>query len=97
MRSKRLMRSKTVAAGALCLVALLTACGGKSSKPDQMTTYDNESAATSHCHSDKVVWINLPTGVYHYKGETWYGRTKHGAYACEKEAVAAGDHASKAN
>jgi hypothetical protein len=35
--------------------------------------------------------------VYHYKGETWYGHTKHGAYACEKEAIAAGDRAAKAN
>jgi|GEM_PF-4811875 hypothetical protein len=35
-----------------------------------------------------------PSGIYHYKGDRWYGRTKHGAYACEKEAIAAGDRAS---
>jgi hypothetical protein len=34
------------------------------------------------------------SGIYHYKGERWYGRTKHGAYACEKEAIKAGDRAS---
>ncbi|HEY1430003.1 MAG TPA: hypothetical protein VGF18_10545 [Candidatus Tumulicola sp.] len=92
------MRNRIFAATAICLALAAAGCGGgKSSKPDQMTTYDSETAATSHCRGDKVVWLNLPTGVYHYKGETWYGRTKHGAYACEKEAVAAGDHASKAN
>jgi hypothetical protein len=92
-----LMRIRYITAAAVCLVALTACSGGKSTKPDQMTTYDSETAATSHCRADKVVWLNLPTGVYHYKGETWYGHTKHGAYACEKEAVAAGDRAAKAN
>jgi len=32
----------------------------------------------------------IPTGIYHEKGMRWYGRTKHGAYACRKEANAAG-------
>ena len=33
------------------------------------------------------MWLNIPSGIYHYKGERWYGLTKHGAYACEKEAI----------
>lgn len=57
--------------------------------------FSTESAAQAHCHKDVVVWLNIPSGIYHYKGERWYGRTKHGAYACEKEAIKAGDRASE--
>lgn len=57
--------------------------------------FDTESAAQAHCRHDVVVWLNIPSGIYHYKGERWYGRTKQGAFACEKEAIAAGDRASE--
>jgi hypothetical protein len=57
--------------------------------------FNSESAAQAHCSRNVVVWLNIPSGIYHYKGERWYGRTKHGAYACEKEAIAAGDRASE--
>jgi hypothetical protein len=55
------------------------------------TMFDTEAAAQKHCPRDVVVWLNTPTGVYHEKGMRWYGRTKHGAYVCKKEADAAGD------
>src|SRR5580704_10807621 len=61
----------------------------------QISKFESESAAQAHCPKDVVVWLNIPSGVYHYKGERWYGRTKHGAYACEKEAIRAGDRASE--
>ncbi len=57
--------------------------------------FSTESAAQGHCPRDVVVWLNIPSGIYHYKGERWYGLTKHGAYACEKEAIKAGDRASE--
>jgi hypothetical protein len=57
--------------------------------------FSTEGAAQAHCPRDVVVWLNVPSGIYHYKGERWYGRTKHGAYACEKEAIAAGDRATE--
>jgi hypothetical protein len=57
--------------------------------------FDTESAAQTHCPKDVVVWLNIPSGIYHYKGERWYGRTKHGAYSYEKEAIKAGDRASE--
>jgi hypothetical protein len=53
--------------------------------------FDTEAAAQAHCPRDVVVWLNIPSGVYHEKGVRWYGRTKHGAYVCKKEAAAAGD------
>jgi hypothetical protein len=53
-------------------------------------TFDTEAAAQKHCPNDTVVWLNTKSGIYHLKGERWYGRTKYGAYVCEKEADAAG-------
>ena len=49
--------------------------------------FNMESEAQAHCPKDVVVWLNIPSGIYHYKVERWYGHTKHGAYACEKEAI----------
>jgi len=60
-----------------------------------LTLFDSESAAQAHCPHDIVVWLNTRSGIYHYKGERWYGNTKHGAYVCEKEAIAAGDRATE--
>ena len=42
-----------------------------------------------------VVWVNTKSGVYHFAGTKNYGHTKAGAYMCETDATAAGDHASK--
>ena len=40
-----------------------------------------------------VVWLDSETGIYYYKGDRSYGRTKRGAYTCEKEAIKAGNRA----
>jgi hypothetical protein len=57
----------------------------------QLSLFSTEDAAQKHCPADIVVWLNTRSGIYHLKGERWYGRTKHGAYVCKKEADAAGD------
>lgn len=57
--------------------------------------FNTESAAQTHCPRDVVVWLNIPSGIYHYRGERWYARTRHGAFVCEKEALAEGDRASR--
>lgn len=61
---------------------------------DGLTLFTTEVAAKKHCPNDTVVWLNLPTGIWHYKGARWYGRTKHGSYVCINEARAANDRAS---
>ncbi len=53
--------------------------------------FATETAAQSHCPKEEVVWLNIPSGIYHEKGQRWYGHTKHGAYVCKKEAEAAGE------
>lgn len=87
-------------AAALLAVALVPApslAAGTAPKPaasaqsGQLAMFDSEAAAQAHCPKDEVVWLNTNSGIYHEKGMRWYGRTKHGAYVCRKEADAAGD------
>lgn len=46
--------------------------------------FSSESAARQSCQGDVVVWVNTDTLVYHYPGRRWYGRTKDGAFMCER-------------
>lgn len=61
---------------------------------DGLTLFSSEISAQNHCPNDEVVWLNLPTGIWHIKGARWYGVTKHGAYVCKQEAALAGDRQS---
>ena len=42
-----------------------------------------------------VVWVNTRSGVYHYRGERYFGSTKRGKFMCEKAARAEGDRPTK--
>ena len=57
--------------------------------------FADEASAKAHCATDEVVWLNMTSKIYHLKGTHYYGTTKHGEYACRKEADAAGDRNSK--
>jgi hypothetical protein len=57
--------------------------------------FQTEAQAKSQCPADLVVWVNLPSKIYHFAGHKSYGTTKTGAYMCEKEAAAQGFRASK--
>jgi hypothetical protein len=52
----------------------------------ELTLFSTDEQAQRHCPSDVVVWLNLPTHIYHWKGMRWYGNTKTGAYVCKKQA-----------
>lgn len=58
--------------------------------------FKTEAEAKAHCPADVVVWVNKETKVYHLTGTRYYGKTKAGAYMCQKEADAAKFHASRA-
>lgn len=77
------------------LFPLLCAGPGSVYAADNLTLYSTEQQALKHCPKDTVVWLNLPSGIYHYKGERWYGNTKNGAFVCEQEAEKAGDRATR--
>jgi hypothetical protein len=55
----------------------------------------DEASAKARCPSDTVVWVNLPSKIYHFAGTKSYGTTKRGAYMCEKEAIASENRVSK--
>lgn len=57
--------------------------------------FQSERAAQQHCPTDTVVWLNIPTGVFHFKGQRWYGNTKSGAFVCQKEAQKDGDRGTR--
>jgi hypothetical protein len=40
------------------------------------------------------VWVNFSTHVYHKVGSRFYGKTKHGKYMNEQDAIKEGDHAA---
>jgi len=42
-----------------------------------------------------MVWVNTETKVYHREGDRWFGKTKHGSYMTEADAIKAGNRAAK--
>jgi hypothetical protein len=67
----------------------------KPSTPPNLASnqFSEESAAKSHCPGDTVVWVNLGgSKAYHLSGDKYYGKTKEGAYMCQKEADQSGYH-----
>ena len=54
-----------------------------------------ETTATTAPPAPGMVWVNTATKVYHREGDPFYGKTKHGKYMTESEAVQSGYHASK--
>lgn len=64
-------------------------------KPAAENEFTTEALAKGHCPGDTVVWVNLTSKIYHYADTSDYGRTKKGAYMCEKDTSAAGFRAAK--
>ena len=77
------------------LIALISSCFLFAATAYAFEHFNTEVQAQQHCPSDTVVWLNLPSMIWHYKGQRWYGNTKHGAYVCEKEAAAGGARATR--
>lgn len=54
-----------------------------------------KAAAPPAAPAPGMVWVNTATKVYHREGDPYYGKTKHGKYMTESEAVQAGYRAAK--
>lgn len=59
------------------------------------TQFSAEAQAKVRCPSDTVVWVNTDSKIYHFTGYSDYGKTKKGAYMCERDATAGGFRAAK--
>ncbi len=57
--------------------------------------YKTESEAKAGCGADTVVWHARSSKVFHTAKSKYFGKTKHGAFVCEKAALAKGLHAGK--
>ena len=44
--------------------------------------------------SSGLVWVNTSSGVYHYPGYRWFGRTIRGKFTSEQQAIDEGDRAA---
>ncbi len=47
--------------------------------------YPTRAAAEEHCPGQVVVWVDLETRIFYYRGQDRYGSTKTGAYLCERD------------
>ncbi len=45
---------------------------------------------TTQPNGPGLVWVNTDTRLYHKQGTRWYGKTKHGKYMLEADAIKAG-------
>lgn len=57
--------------------------------------YKTEAEAKTGCGADPVVWRAHDSKVFHTAGSKYFGKTKDGAFVCEKAAEAKGLHAAK--
>ena len=52
--------------------------------------FPTRAAAEEHCPSQVVVWVDLETRIFYYRGQDRYGSTKSGAYMCERDVKGGG-------
>jgi hypothetical protein len=87
------MRLTAVLTVCLALPVLALASGAKFPSGEK---FSSAAAAAAHCPGDVVVWTTFSKSkAFHLAASRYYGKTKHGAYVCEKDALAAGFHAAK--
>jgi hypothetical protein len=67
-------------------VALVALC-----TPAVAQTPNHTPPAGMTCPSDKLVWVNTRSHIYHFQGERYFGSTKQGKFICERDADKEGD------
>jgi hypothetical protein len=60
-----------------------------------LANFPTAQEAQQHCPDDLIVWLDISTRTYHYRGQRGYGSTKSGAYVCRNEAKKAGMRATR--
>ena len=67
----------------------------QTTKSAPLHNYKTEAEAKTGCAGDTVVWRAHDSKVFHTAGSRYFGKTKNGAFVCEKAALAKGLHAAK--
>ena len=47
------------------------------------------------CRSDLIVWANIPSHIYHFPGQRYFGYTKDGKFMCQQDADHEGDRLTR--
>jgi len=79
----------------LLLLVLFVAFAPAQAEAATPPVFQSEQAAQRHCPSDTVVWLNLPSGIYHFKGQRYYANTKSDAFVCKRDANQTGNRATR--
>jgi flagellar basal body-associated protein FliL len=72
-------------------------CSGKpqAAAATPAATPSSATLQTAQPNGAGLVWVNTDNRVYHKQGTRWYGKTKHGKYMLEADAIKAGYKAAK--
>jgi len=65
------------------------------SEPADARSMHSMNARPTCAAGDKVVWVNTRSKVFYEPGGAYYGKTKHGKYVCESQAMSMGMHMAK--
>ena len=57
--------------------------------------HSHDPPAGMSCPGDRLVRVNTPTGVYHFKGQRYFGCTKTGKFLCQHDANLEGDRSTR--
>ncbi len=77
------------------LVTVTPSSTGSASREATPAPTSSRSPQASAAPGPGMVWVNTETKVFHREGDPYYGKTKHGKYMSESEAVQQGYRAAK--
>jgi hypothetical protein len=88
-------KKKTADTATTQSTASTTNTATSSKSHSKLPGYKTESEAKSACGGSTVVWHATGSKAYHTATSKYFGKTKHGAYVCEKAAMDGHLHAAK--